>query len=183
MWLNTLNASARNSKPMLSVMAKCLNSAISKFVRRGFVRKFLGMSPKVSPLGAAKADGLYSSGPKPEKAKLGTFDLGSPTTSGYDCDEPTLTPLATPALSPKTPLPGLNGVPLCTVTIPDHCHPPRILCDKPGFLKKGRSYTYPKLNRWRWSKLELPRALPKSSLLRIIASLAEEESSIEWLYV
>src|ERR1700693_6045299 len=133
MWLNTLNASARNSKPMLSVMAKCLNSAISKFVRLGFVRKFLGISPNVSPLGAAKAEGLYRRGPNPPpgKAKLVTLDLGSPTTSGYDGEEFGVIPLATPALSPITPLPGLNGVPLCSVTSPDHCHPPRILCDRP----------------------------------------------------
>ena len=30
----------------------------------------------------------------------------------------TLIPLATPALSPMTPFPGLNGVPLCIVTSP-----------------------------------------------------------------
>ena len=35
MWLKTLKASARNSKYLLSVIAKCLSSAMSKFVRHG----------------------------------------------------------------------------------------------------------------------------------------------------
>ncbi len=57
-WLKMLNASARNSKAMLSLMAKCLNNAISKFTRPGLRSEFLPVSPKVSPVGNANADGL-----------------------------------------------------------------------------------------------------------------------------
>src|SRR5579863_7707494 len=57
-WLKTLKASARNSKATLSRIAKCLNNAISKFVRRGLFRVFLPTSPNVRPCGTAKAFAL-----------------------------------------------------------------------------------------------------------------------------
>ena len=58
LWLNTLKASARNSKYLLSVTAMCLSSAISKLVRQGLRKLFLPPFPKVSPVGATNAAGL-----------------------------------------------------------------------------------------------------------------------------
>src|SRR5215470_7027624 len=134
-----LKASARNSRPMLSLILKCLNRAISKLVRFGFRRKFLPALPKVSPRGAAKAPGLNRNGPNPGcGVTLGMLVCGSPITSGND---PTPILLPTPALSLNTPFNTLNGVPLDTVVIPDHCHPPNRVCFNPDPVKKGRSYT------------------------------------------
>ncbi len=58
LWLNTLKASARHSKYLLSVTAMCFSNAISKLVRHGLRRLFLPASPNVSPVGATKAAGL-----------------------------------------------------------------------------------------------------------------------------
>src|ERR1700684_3111245 len=54
-WVKILKASARNSNAMLSLIAKCLKSAMSKLTRPGLRRKFLPASPKVSPVGRANA--------------------------------------------------------------------------------------------------------------------------------
>src|SRR5215813_4024802 len=136
-WLKTLNASARNSTPMLSLILKCLNRPISKFVWAGLRRKFLPALPKVSPRGAAKASGLYKAGPIPGcGASLGMLARGLLTTSG---NEPAPMLLPTPALSEKTPFKTLKGVPVEKVVMPDHCHPPRSVRLRPDSLKKGRS--------------------------------------------
>src|SRR5882762_10579376 len=79
-WLKTLNASARNSNPAVSVNLKCLNRAMSKFVVRGFRRLFLPEFPNVSPCGAANVAGLYKNGGVPGSCD-GTPDLGLPTIS------------------------------------------------------------------------------------------------------
>src|SRR5271169_6117331 len=57
-WLKTLKASARNSKAICSLMAKCLNIAMSKLTRPGLRRLSLPELPKVSPVGTEKAPGL-----------------------------------------------------------------------------------------------------------------------------
>src|SRR5580704_5038743 len=135
--LNTLYASARNSKARLSPNATCLNSAMSKLVRRGLVKEFLPTSPNVKPLGAAYAAGLYSRGPNPDPGTWTIPERGSPTISGREPDPATA--FATPALSVlKT---GLNGEPEPTVVIPDHSHPPKNLLASPGCLKSGMSQT------------------------------------------
>src|SRR5579884_2203262 len=46
-----------------------------------------------------------------------------PQISGYD---PVPTPFATPALSPKTPLVTLKGVPVWKLTMPESSHPPSV---------------------------------------------------------
>src|SRR5712691_11287070 len=61
-----LNASARNSKATSSLMAKCLNSAMSIFQWPGLRRKFRPESPSVRPRGATKAFGFAINGPNPE---------------------------------------------------------------------------------------------------------------------
>src|SRR5229473_9497 len=133
-WLKTLKASARNSKAKLSLMAKCLNSAMSKFVRRGLRSLFLPELPKVSPVGTAKAAGLYHRGPTLGAEVREKPAFGSPTISAR---EPEPTPAATPALSVE--LSTLNGVPLETPTIPEYCHPPRSVWRSPAPLKNGTS--------------------------------------------
>src|ERR1700674_90019 len=99
-----LKASARNSKYLLSVIAKCLSRAISKLVRSGLVRMFLPALPKVNPVGATNAEGLKSRGPKGSPDICCTADLGLPARSGQEAPELAVL-LATPALSPGTPVP------------------------------------------------------------------------------
>src|SRR5271155_1511573 len=57
-WLKMLKPSARNCREMDSWIGMFLYRAISKFRRLGLFRKFLPVSPKVRPCGAAKAAGL-----------------------------------------------------------------------------------------------------------------------------
>src|SRR5579872_3302794 len=57
-WLKTLKASARNSRAVLSLIAKCLKMPMSKFRRDGFRTLLRPASPKVSPCGRTKAPGF-----------------------------------------------------------------------------------------------------------------------------
>ena len=45
---------------MLSLIAKCLKMAMSKFVRLGLLKELRPELPKVRPIGVAKAFGLYN---------------------------------------------------------------------------------------------------------------------------
>src|SRR5579864_8047068 len=127
-----LNASARNSNAVLSLMAKCLKRAMSKFVRLGLRKKLRPTSPNVRPVGATKALGLYQYFTYAFDVTAlggGTFCLGLLTRSGYD---PVPTPFPTPALSPNVePLVTLSGTPVENATMPDHCQPPRAVCRAP----------------------------------------------------
>src|SRR5260370_8327839 len=100
-------------------MAKCLNRAMSKFVRRGLRRLFLPESPKVSPRGTANAAGLYHSGPVSGADARVKPELGLPTMSAR---EPEPTPAATPPL--PVGLSTLNAVPPAMPPLPHNCHPP-----------------------------------------------------------
>src|SRR5712671_4744333 len=117
-------------------MAKCLNKAMSKFVRRGMRRLFLPESPKVSPRGTANAAGLYHRGPVSGADVRVKPVFGLPTMSAR---EPEPTPAATPPLS--VGLSTLNGVPEEMPTMPDHSHPPNKACRRPAPLKSGMSHT------------------------------------------
>ena len=69
---------------------------MSKFVRHGLRRMFRPELPKVSPVGAANAEGLKNKGGFPG-GRAGIPVFGLPTRSGYD---PALAnELETPALS------------------------------------------------------------------------------------
>src|SRR3974390_1193809 len=135
-WLNTLNASARNSNPMLSLMGKRLYNAISKFVLRGFRRTLRPEFPKVRPIGVANAAGLYHRGPKPRPGVRVKPVFGSPTRSAR---EPEPTPAATPALSVGFRM--LNGVPDEMLIIPEYSQPPSREFRSPLPRKNGRSQT------------------------------------------
>src|SRR5271154_772425 len=54
-WLNTLNASARNSNEATSLIRKVLKRPMSQFVRLGLLRTFRCESPNVKPSGATNA--------------------------------------------------------------------------------------------------------------------------------
>src|SRR3974390_101496 len=95
--LNTLNASALNSKYMLSLTAKFLYKAMLKFQYPGLRKEFLPALPNVNPCGAANADGLAFSGPNPESGTFGMPVVGFPNKSGYEPAPETVFP--TPALS------------------------------------------------------------------------------------
>src|ERR1700751_385294 len=118
---------------------------MSKLVRRGFVKLLRPSSPNGKPRGPTKAAGLKTAGPKPGLATCTTPDVGSPTRSGSDETPFAATVFATPALSPgmppTPPLVTVKGVPVWMRVIPDHCHPPRKECARPGALKNGKSYT------------------------------------------
>src|SRR5712691_8648443 len=133
-----LKASARNSNHLDSETPNCLNSAMSKFVRRGFDNLLRPESPNVNPRGAANAPGLNSNGPGiPSTNLTGGGDWGSPIKSAYD---PIPARFATPALSGKfAAFPTLKGTPVCKVVMPENCQPPRTCCAKPVPLEKGRS--------------------------------------------
>src|SRR5579871_559970 len=57
-WLNTLKASARNSKYLASVIANFLNNPISVFQRLGLFNTLRCAVPNVKPCGSTKAAGL-----------------------------------------------------------------------------------------------------------------------------
>src|SRR5580693_9370773 len=119
-WLKTLKASARNSKPVFSRISKCLNKPMSKLVRCGLFNTLRPDVPNVRPSGAANAAGLKSSGPTTPCTPgiLGTA-FGLPTMFRYD---PAPVPFPTPAL--KSPSLKLKGVPVWNVVNPESCQPP-----------------------------------------------------------
>src|SRR5260370_363738 len=63
-WLKRLKVSQRNSNPVFSLMENLLNVPKSKLMRLGKFRVLRPTLPNVSPVGAAKAAGLYASGPR-----------------------------------------------------------------------------------------------------------------------
>src|ERR1035441_6075222 len=82
-----LKASARNSSAVLSLMAKCLKTPISKLMRFGLRASERPASPKVRPWGSVKAAGLKANLEKlPDESWLlgGSADKEAPVRSGND---------------------------------------------------------------------------------------------------
>src|SRR5450631_869784 len=159
---------------MLSLIAKCLNRAISKLVWRGLRKIFLPEFPKVKAVGTAKAAGLYQRGPVPGEEARAKPAYGSPTRSAR---EPEPTPAATPALS--VGFVTLKGVPVEVPIIPEYCHPPSKAWRSPAPLKNGTSQIQLKLKICLWSKLELARFEAKLYAFTKLPSPRSEESSME----
>src|ERR1700757_2093795 len=121
---------------MFSLIAKCLNIAMSKFVRLGLRSELRPASPKVSPIGVVNALGLYNwyafwPPPVPGIRVFEPGPLGLPTWSAKAVVWEI--PLPTPALS--VGYAALNGEPVEKVKMPEYCHPPSARFFHPFSLK------------------------------------------------